>query len=628
MTYPFKTGAYRTWAALILVFSSTQVFSSGNEEPKWTRVSSLHFAVLTDAEEKKAVEVAQRLEQMRAVCGMLLLKNKLTMPEPLDVIALRSYAEYAQLAPAAQAAAQGFFLAGDDRNYIVLNVADEESWLAVRPEFAQVFLGYNYPPTQPWFDEGFITYFSSMRVDNRQATLGADPGGMLELLQSQPWQPLLPLFGEGKPDRQNPRRALFSAESWMVVHYLLNQNKLPETGTYFGLVKNERVPIEQAIQQAYGMKSAQLEQSIREYFRSLHATPAIDTKQGKVPPLPAGAAQSPAPLGPGDIGTSTADVPRPQAQALLAEAMVRVPEHREEAVRQLQSLIDQPITETEVAHRALAWSYFAEGKFNDAMDELRRALDMDGNDPWAHYYFARTKYEVAQQGGEMFPGLANMMQDLRIALDWNTDFAEAYHMLAMARVQGGGINSALDAMRNAIRLNPRNEGYLLDLARVYMAGKKWDSATDLLQNLENSENAQLVAAAKQNLQDLPTLKKYGLMPQHTPPAQAKASKPDVSGAQSREEEESDTARAEPPPDLRKVQFLKGKLLSVNCGQAPAAVLTVASASRTLHLRTEDFKSLLLIGADEFSCDWKNRRVVANYKAGGKSDGDLVSLEVQ
>ena len=39
-------------------------------------------------------------------------------------------------------------------------------------------------------------------------------------------------------------------------------------------------------------------------------------------------------------------------------------------------------------------------------------------------------------------------------------------------------------------------------------------------------------------------------------------------------------------------------------------------------------SLLLIGADEFSCGWKNRPVAVNYKAGGKADGDLVSLEVR
>ena len=619
--FAFGRGARQTCVAVIFfLLLARSAFPFGSDEPKWIRISSLHFAVLTDAEEKKGVEVAVRLEQMRAVCGLLLLKTKLTMPEPLDVIAFRSYPEYAKVAPAAQASAQGFFLAGDDRNYVVLNLADDESWLAVRREFARVFLSYNYPPTQPWFDEGFVTYFSSMRVGNAQATLGADPGGMLEVLNTQPWLPLPALFNAGNNAGKRP--PVFAAESWMVMHYLLNQNKLPEAGTYFGLVKNQNVPVEQAIQQAYGMTAAQMEQAIRNYFHSLASTPAQNTRQAKTPALPVGASLTAIPVSLGDVGTSRAELRLSQAEALVDEAKARVPKHREEAMAELKTLIEQPLTESAIAHRALGWSYFAEGKYNDAMEEFGHAIELDESDPWAHYYFARTKYEMAQRGGEMFPGLANMMQDLRIVLDWNTDYAEAYHMLAMARVQGGGINSALEAMREAIRLNPRNEEYSLDLARVYLAGKKWDAATELLERLKSNPDKEIAAAASQSLQDLPTLKKYGLLPQRTP-----AAPPKPRPVATADSDESETARAEPPPDRRKVQFVKGKLISVSCAQAPAAVVTVAGAGKTLRLRTDDFKSLLLIGADEFSCDWRNRSVVANYKAGGKADGDLVSLEV-
>ena len=74
--------------------------------------------------------------------------------------------------------------------------------------------------------------------------------------------------------------------------------------------------------------------------------------------------------------------------------------------------------------------------------------------------------------------------------------------------------------------------------------------------------------------------------------------------------------------------MKGKLLAVDCTQPPSAVLTVAAGVRVLKLRTRDYKSLTLIGADEFSCDWKGRVVAVNYRAGGITDGDLVSLEVQ
>ncbi len=58
------------------------------------------------------------------------------------------------------------------------------------------------------------------------------------------------------------------------------------------------------------------------------------------------------------------------------------------------------------------------------------------------------------------------------------------------------------------------------------------------------------------------------------------------------------------------------------------MLTVTSNGTVLKLRTADYKSLLLIGADKFSCEWNDRAVSVNYKPGGLSDGDLVSVEVR
>lgn len=69
-------------------------------------------------------------------------------------------------------------------------------------------------------------------------------------------------------------------------------------------------------------------------------------------------------------------------------------------------------------------------------------------------------------------------------------------------------------------------------------------------------------------------------------------------------------------------------MAVDCSQAPAAILTVSAGAKVLKLRTEDYKSLMLIGADEFSCAWTSVTVAVNYRAGGKADGDLVSVELE
>jgi hypothetical protein len=246
-----------------------------------------------------------------------------------------------------------------------------------------------------------------------------------------------------------------------------------------------------------------------------------------------------------------------------------------------------------------------------------------------------------------------MMQDLRVVLDWSPEFAEAYNMLAMAEVEGGGIRTAMASMRAAIQLSPRNQGYLLNMAKIYMAGKQWDAATALLERLKASAEPAIASVASKQLSDLPTLKKYGLLPQSEAPAQPAAAttpaaqrtappKPgaqkqnaqvkkeseDRSPAASAEETSAVEAPAQPQIDKRPIQYAKGKLVGVDCSQAPVAVLTVAVGAKVMKLRTKDYKSLTIIGADELSCDWKSRAVEVNYKAGGKSDGDLVSVEVQ
>jgi hypothetical protein len=69
-------------------------------------------------------------------------------------------------------------------------------------------------------------------------------------------------------------------------------------------------------------------------------------------------------------------------------------------------------------------------------------------------------------------------------------------------------------------------------------------------------------------------------------------------------------------------------VNVDCSQSPDAVLTVTSGTTVLKLRTADYKSLLLLGANAFSCAWNDRAVSVNYKPGGAADGDLVSLEIR
>ena len=590
-------------------------------ELHWIRISSAHFSVLTDGTEKQAGETILRFEQMRAAFGELLMKSKLILPQPLEIVAFKNREEYSQIAPLRDGrtiSTSGFFLPGDDRSYFILDLSDEDSWRPVCRDFARLLLNYNYPPTQAWFDDGLIEYFSSLQLSDKQAQIGGDPASLSALLTTQTWIAVPELFAaQGDKDKA----ALFHAESWMVMHYLLHQNKLPETGTYFGLVENQKVPVEQAIQQAYGISGAQFEQALKDYFHSI--APATGAAASATS---AGPIRQFVPIGLDDIATSVHPVSDAEAQALLAEAALRLPEHREQAMHQLTTFVGQPLTDTATAHHALAWGHLQSHEYDEALDELAKAIDLDRDDPWAHYYMALVKYQRARANGEPIQGQANMMIELRAVTDWNPDFAEAYNMLAIARLEGGGINGAMESIRIAIGLSPRNQNYLFNLAQIYLTGKKWDEATAFLERLKDSRDAEIASGARRYLEDLPSLRKYGIAPQRA--AAAKAPTPSATDAQDDAAEDLKRQQPPPEPDRRKVQYLKGRLVAVDCSQAPLATLKVAVGARTIKLRTENYQTLLLIGADAFSCDWKNLPVVVNYKAGGKADGDLVSVEIQ
>jgi len=647
-----------------------------DDQPRWLEIHSVHFTVVTDAGDKKGREVALRFEQMRAVLATLLGKDRLNQSVPLTILAFNNDKSYYQAAPLREGqpiAIPGFFLPGEDQDFIVLNLFEEESWRAVAHDFASMLLSYNYPPAQGWFDEGLAEYFSSIRVDNKQVEIGGDPEprageSLTESLGTQAWIPLPDLFNM-KPDTStnNPgrRHTLYYAESWMVMHYLLHQQKLPETGNYFNLVLNQHVPVEDAIQKAYGMSSAQLEQAVKDYFHSQSAWLTMqDNAQQKNPDPnrsanPDQAYRFPVPVGPEDSAITSKPMSEADAQALYAGIQVRIPERRDAGLKALHALATTPTavdkkTETRaarkpdddtaqlpsssvgnaMAHRILAWDHIQHGEFDDALTELGDSAALNRNDMWVRYYLSSLKYRMAQAKHTDTPGLANMMLDLKAVLEWYPEFADAYDLLAVARNEGGGPAAAMQAERAAMTLSPRDEHYVYHMAQIYIASKKYDAAQALLDRLKNSKNPQLAALARDQLERAGVERKYGIPVGASAPRYAPQKSPfdvleeDAAKRAAAEKAEQAGGPSGAVEDKRPTRFLKGRLVDVDCSQAPAAILTVSAGSAALKLRAVNYKSLLLIGADDFSCDWRDRQVTVNYKPGGIADGDLVSLEVR
>ncbi|MGA7137324.1 MAG: hypothetical protein WBZ14_06610, partial [Terriglobales bacterium] len=104
----------------------------------------------------------------------------------------------------------------------------------------------------------------------------------------------------------------------------------------------------------------------------------------------------------------------------------------------------------------------------------------------------------------------------------------------------------------------------------------------------------------------------------------------VSAARNQDEDEDEAPKpaAVKPGTTGPVIFLKGKIVSSDCSKPPEATVTILSGMTTYKMHATDYKSLLVIGEDQFSCGWKNRPVSVNYRAVGKNGGEIVSVEVR
>jgi hypothetical protein len=660
------------------------------EQSPWREIHSTHYTVITDAGEKKGTEVALRFEQMRAVFATLLSRDRLNEPVPLTILAFKNDKNYYQSAPqrvVEPAQVPGFFLPGEDQNFIVLNLFEPESWRAVAHDFALLLLNYNYPSVPGWFDEGMAEYFSSIRLDDKKYEIGGDPElhsafsedllqnqhdalhppkSLTELLSGQVWlalPDLLTMKHDTSTAAEGTHHTLFYAQSWMVIHYLIYEKKLQHTGTYFDLVENHHVPVEVAIQQAYGMTAPQFDQAVKDYFHQL--TPlfvALDaSRQSGSHPEPPQPYQFPEIVQPDARVITSRVLSERDAGAITAEVQSRIPDRRETGMHELQTLATtpEPVPEklfssdsgkdkdkknqddkknpllvmaigNEIAHRALGWDHIQRKEFDAAGEELASAAALKQGDMWIRYYLCVLKYRIAQSKHADIVGLPNMIQDLHAVLAWYPEFADAYDLLATAHMKGGGPVAAMQAERAAVQLSPRNQQYVYNMAEIYIADKRWDAAVTLLEHLQASANPQIATAARDRLGTIPNEQKYGITAAAVANEKiaAQPSPFDVLAQDAAKRAAAEKSAQTGAVDKRPAKFLQGRLVDVDCSQSPAAVLTVNSNGAVLKLRTPDYKSLPLIGAEKFSCEWNDRAVSVNYKPGGLSDGDLVSVEVR
>jgi Flp pilus assembly protein TadD len=597
---------------LLAVLSAT-AFSS---EPQWVEVRSPNFSVVTDAGEKRGRDVALHFEQMRSVFGTLMTKANVNLSVPLQIVAFRNTKEMRQFAPlwkGKPTEVAGLFQSGEDRSFIMLDMSLDNPWSVVFHEYAHQLMNGNLAVrADPWFEEGFAEYFSSIEVDNKEARVGKIPVVTYQILQQSGMMRVADLFRVQQYSKtyneSGDHRNAFYAESSLVVHYLYDNLLIPKLAVYFDVYHNQKEPVEQATRQALGMSPEQFDKVLRNYLSS---------GRFKYYPIPTPGAVVPAQF------TVTA-MPLADAKAVLADIHLHSPDYQEKALAELQEVIQmQP--GNAAALRGMGYLYLQRRQFNHAAAYFRQASEHDSKDPRVHYYNAmllNRRSDIASADR-----MTTIKKECEAAIALDPKLADAYALLGIAQLSSGEGEKGLAAMKKAVELSPRNEGYQFNLANFYMMNRKMGEAAKIFRELARSNNPEIAARANS---ELARAEGYKLELEKAPEQASHSSGPSDSqfSRASNQSMEQNGAAPAPMPSSAPVHFVKGKVMNVDCSASPQAVLSIVVGGKTRKMYVENSARVIVIGADRFSCDWKNVGVAVNYRDRSDGGGDVMSVELQ
>ncbi len=593
-----------------LVLWSRQSFAG---DPQWVEVKSPNFSVITDAGDKRGRDVALHFEQMRSVFGTLMTKANVNLSVPLQIVAFRSTKEIRQVAPifnGKPVELAGLFQGGEDRSFIMLDMSVEKPWAVVFHEYAHQLMNGNLSlRADPWFEEGFAEYFASIEVDNKEARVGKIPEDTYRILQQDGMMRVADLFRVQQNSKtyneSGDHRTVFYAESSLVVHYIYDNQLIPKVADYFDALRNQKRTVEQAMQQALGMTPEQFDKVLRNYLSS-----------GRFKYYPVATPS-------GIVAAQFTETPvsLTDAHAVLADIDAHSPSHQDRALKEFQEVLEADPNNAS-ALRGAGYVYLQRQDFEHAGEFFRRAAERDSKDPRVHYYNAL----MMNRAGGLANGAKSdeIKKELEIAIALDPQLADAYSLLGYAQAVSGEPEKGLATMRKAVELSPRNEMYQFNLANIYLANRKADEAIALLRILSGSGNAEVASRAREGLAQAEKFKDM---------SNSLGTQIEIRAATARDktgipERRSESRIQVQTPASGVVRFIKGKLAAVDCSAAPQAVLNVVSGGRSLKMHVGDLKHVVLIGADEFSCDWKNRTVALNYRQRPDGEGDVVSLEMQ
>jgi tetratricopeptide (TPR) repeat protein len=486
------------FALFLIVFGFSPDSVSAKDE--WLRIRSKNFNLVGNATEKDIRKAATKLEQFRETFRQVFQQANLTSPIPTNVIVFKSASSYKPFLPRradgkADTGIAGYFQSGDDANYITLSTEgeDADTYGTIFHEYVHFIVNTNFGKSEvpPWFNEGLAEYYQTFAIEEDQtAKLGLPQSQHLYLLQQTKLIPLETLFkisNHALHQNGNHSRSIFYAQSWALIHYLVQGGKSAGLGKFLALSLKE-VPSEKAFQEAFQMSYAQMEKELKKYVeQNTYKYLKISFKdklvfENEMQMSMLSEAESNAYLGDLLYHTNRAD----DAESYLQKAVALKPD-------------------LSMANTTFGMVKIRQRKYSEAKNYLEKAISEDQKNHLAFYQYA---YLLSREGRDEFGFVGSFPADksakmrdlLKKAIAINPSFTESYELLAfVSLVNNEQLDEAILYLQKALKYQPGNQRYALRIAEINMRQNKFTEAAAIVGKIARTADEPEIKAQAENL---------------------------------------------------------------------------------------------------------------------------------
>jgi len=414
-----------------------EVVDAAPKKDKWAEVHSEHFLIAGNAGEKELRRIAVDLEELRRLFYRVFPNPKPHYAAFTTVLVFRNGKAFRPF-EGHPPGRKGYVLASRDRDYIAIN-ADEKDRRRVYHEYVHTLM--RDAPLPLWLREGLAEYYGGFKQerylvgDYRTVVVGFPIHSHERLLRDPALLPLAQLFTIGEDSAEydeDNRNTVFYAQSWALVHLLHTPRALPSFKHLLELLVSGE-PAEESFRQAFRIDPSDLDLSLRGYVRDSKSNGWAYTRT----------TYCMCRSGPLDwlqfnFDRLQTDVKERELNA-LSEAGIRfhfgdLMLHRGDLARAEMYLESAVRLDPSLAraHASLGALRTLQEQYDAAFEHLQRALELDPQSPFAHFYHASLirQSAVEMPGGLSRARLEAMRSSLVQAVQAAPRFAAASEMLA------------------------------------------------------------------------------------------------------------------------------------------------------------------------------------------------------